>query len=153
MANPANQNIDGSKILSAEKSAKAIAKAQELAIHSIEQTKTAYKLCAALALERVKLLTPETDEHDIRRLSSHMSELTEALKDPTAALARAAEKGELEFRIGWGEPKASKTMRAACKTVLLEIEGAKLGAFEALKGRLVAATEEPLSPPRTPSSH
>jgi hypothetical protein len=152
MDTPKHQNVAGKKILSAEKSAQAIAKAQELASHSIEQSKTAYKLCSALALERVKLLTPETDAHDIQRLSAHMHELIDSLKDPTAALARAAEKGELEFRIGWGEPRASKTMRDACKAVLLEIEGAKLGAVDALKSRLAPETDDKLSQPRPPAS-
>jgi hypothetical protein len=142
-----SKNAPAKKILSSQKSAKAIAKAQELAIHSIEQAKTAYKICAALAHERVTLLTPDADSHDVRRLAQNMAEHIAALKDPMDALARAAETGELEFRTGRGEPKASKSLREACKAVLLELEGARLDTAETLRKNLASNAESASSQP------
>ena len=134
------------KKLSGIAAAKASAISTELAQHSIEQAKTAFKMSAALAIERVRLLTPESDHHDIKRLTAYMLALAAELKDPIAALDQVAEKGRIDLSFSSGEPRPKPTLRSACRVVLEEIQCARSEIRQGIEEDALAAKTETVLP-------
>lgn len=110
--------------LTAQNAAAAFATASQLAEHSIKQAKTAYEMCAAVAIERLRLTCPPTDEYDIRRLRASMASYIDQMRDPITAIKRVAEKGELDFHFSLGESRAKPSLRAACRLIGADIEAA-----------------------------
>jgi hypothetical protein len=124
--------------LTAEKAAPAIAAVRRLWEHSFQQAETAARLMAELALERVKLLCPEKEAFDIQRLRQSMIEAAQSRQDPIEFLRRVVKDGHLELRWMPGEPRASATLRAACKTALHEIDAGALDARPQIQAALDA---------------
>ena len=111
----------------------AVATSNQLALLSVEQAKTYFKMSIALASERLKLLTPPSDAFDIRRLECHMIELANELIDPILALNKAATQFQLDRHPRHGETRPQPTLIQACKIVFEEIQCAKDGISENIK--------------------
>lgn len=101
------------------------------------QARTVYKMCASLATERLRLLCPQSDSCDIARLHKTMMAFAKDLRDPVAALERAADKGYLECGPMLGDGLAKHSLRSACKATL----GAIAAAREALPGQIEAQAD------------
>lgn len=122
--------------LTAQNAAAGFATASRLAEHSIKQAKTAYEMCAVLAIERLRMTCPPTDEYDIRRLRACMASYVEQARDPITAIKRVADKGELDFNFSFGESRAKPSLRAACRLISSDIEAAQANAPRALMGKV-----------------
>lgn len=93
--------------------------------NSLVQAQTAGKMVVAAAIERIRLLCPNQEAYDIGRLSDRLLADCQQLKDPLASLKSVAETRRIDSAGSFGNGLASLPLRAACRSVLAEIQAAR----------------------------
>lgn len=106
-------------------SAAACLAASRMIEQSKKQTKTAGQLIAALAIERLRRLCPETEAYDISRLNERLMAECDLLRDPLIALQSVADTRRIEPLSSMGQGLASPALRTACRSFLAEIQSAR----------------------------
>ena len=140
-----------SKPLDPARAAPAIEAISRLWELSRQQANTAAKMAAEIACQRLRSLCPPQEEANIRRLREAIIEGASAGTSPVDIVRKAAEKGQIDFRWMPGQERPSAALRAACRLVLTEIEGAALGAPLAIEQALAQLpAQDPLPPAELP---
>lgn len=93
--------------------------------NSLLQAQTAGKMVVAVLIERIRLLCPDQEAYDIGRLSDRLLADCKQLKDPLASLKSVADTRRIEPMGGSWNGLASLPLRAACRSVLAEIQAAR----------------------------